>query len=239
MPQTFKLCKTRRRQRRSEAWSLCGDRSPGPPWGWQRCAGRPSAQSQESRHAGPLGPRWLALQVSLGSSHRRLRVRGCKVETQSDRTLVHITCLGTRRARNAGGTRAACTLPPHPAGFVGFGSSPGSLSLHLFHKLELPGLLARQRGTRHSALRAGGPCACVCLPTCSLLSVGSCCLPESLPCDLQDCPVGLHAGCLRRRDLESRPSWASADLRARPSLITGSTLSPCSRLSQSRCTASN
>ena len=67
-------------------------------------------------------------------------------------TLVHATCPGRRRTRNA-----RAPVPP-ACPLCGFGSSPWVLArLHLFHKLE-KFLGASQAARGHVfALRAGGP----------------------------------------------------------------------------------
>lgn len=182
------------------------------------CAGKTQRPVSRSHGMRDLLARQLARHSGLAGFLSPQGLAGLQGGDPSDRTLGHITCLGTRRARNARAPGPTCTLPPptpHPAGFVGLAHLLGHASLHLFHKLE--GFLESLAGRRGTGLRPAswGPKLCVCLPTCSLLSVGApVASPESLPCDLQDCPVECHAGCLRSTGPRvRRPSWASADLR--------------------------
>ena len=121
-----------------------------------------SAQSWGSPHTRPFCPRvWLGAQVSLSTSHCG-DWRGQKVETQSDSTLVHVTCLGTSAAR-----------PPH---FVDMARLPGSLQASVSStSWRTFWGLARQHRDPGSPLRAGGPSLGGCLSASSFLSVWSSC----------------------------------------------------------------
>lgn len=189
---------------------MYGDRSPGPPArGWQEgVQGKPSAQSQRSRHAGPLSPaagsalrsRWVLLTAGLGGL---AGLQGGDPERQ-DTCARHLP--GEEKSQKRQGTRAACGPPTPPPRLCGFGSSPWVLaSLHLFHKLE--NFRGSSQATGAPGLRPAswGPLAW-CLPPHLLFSL---CLELLLP-PLNLYPVTFKtvlwvstlAACARR-DLES------------------------------------